>query len=107
MCKRLTFFVFFAWLTACQNATDNPNAVSFLTFGDWGTGGVHQWVVSLEMEKYCKYHECEFVVTLGDNFYEQGITAETEDQWITKFERMYHHLNIPFYAILGNHDMEG
>ena len=47
-----------------------------------------------------------FVLVLGDNFYPSGVSSVTDDQWQEKFETMYSttSLQVPFYAVLGNHD---
>jgi hypothetical protein len=47
-----------------------------------------------------------FVLFLGDNIYESGVTAVTDIQWKLKFESVYNQpsLQMPFLAILGNHD---
>jgi acid phosphatase len=43
---------------------------------------------------------------LGDNFYPSGVESVSDEQWGEKFETMYsaQSLQIPFYAVLGNHD---
>ena len=45
-----------------------------------------------------------FVVLLGDNFYEDGVASVDDPQWQTKFEDPYANIDLPFYAVLGNHD---
>jgi acid phosphatase len=48
----------------------------------------------------------QFVLLLGDNFYPRGVRSIDDPQWKTKFENIYDPsvLDLPFYAILGNHD---
>lgn len=83
------------------------DAVSFVTFGDWGTGNDDQKAVAAALKNYCGTETCEFVVTLGDNFYPNGVSSTSDEQWKEKYTDIYAGLNIPFYASLGNHDENG
>ena len=42
----------------------------------------------------------------GDNFYESGVDSISDDKWQTTFEAIYDApaLQVPWYAVLGNHD---
>ena len=43
--------------------------------------------------------------TIGDNFYNDGVTSEFDPQWNTTYSNVYNsNLDIPWYSILGNHD---
>jgi len=52
----------------------------------------------------------DFVLLLGDNFYDFGVEGPTSKQFTTNFEAIYTNTNlaylrkIPCFAILGNHD---
>eukprot|EP00493_Phyllostaurus_siculus_P017225 UN17488 len=51
--------------------------------------------------------DAQFVLALGDNFYGSGIHGdETDPRFRETFEDVYTNksLQIPFYAIAGNHD---
>lgn len=104
-----SLLILMALLLCCsgRDTSRDGEAVSFVAFGDWGTGSVSQLIVALEVEDYCQDHECEFVLALGDNFYGPDEGGTDGDPWETKYARMYGKLNLPFYAALGNHDMEG
>ncbi len=76
----------------------------FVAIGDTGTGSADQKRVADAMKTKCDASGCDFVVMLGDNFYDSGVTSVTDSQWTTKFEQPYAALNLPFWAVLGNHD---
>lgn len=59
------------------------------------------------MEKKCAESGCDFGLLLGDNFYDTGVSSVDDPQWQTKFEDVYKNLDMPFYAVLGNHDYGG
>lgn len=90
------------WTTAAK--TDNTK-VSFLAFGDWGTGGNDQKITAAAMVTYCRDHDCDFVQTLGDNFYPNGVSSVDDPQWETKYRSVYKNLGLPFYVAIGNHDL--
>lgn len=84
-------------------ATPAP-AVRFVAFGDAGSGTARQGAVGRAMAQVCAARRCDFALELGDNFYPAGITAANDPQFQDKFERPYALLNVPVYAVLGNHD---
>jgi tartrate-resistant acid phosphatase type 5 len=84
-----------------------PAAVRFVALGDTGKAGAGQKQVAEAMRKKCAESGCDFVILLGDNFYNDGVVSVTDPQWRTKFEDIYRDLDIPFYAVLGNHDYGG
>jgi len=86
-----------------------PNTVNMLVIGDWGVKGLlHQQAVANQMERYARTNQPYCVISTGDNFYPTGVTDVTDSQWQESFEHVYSgpHLQIPFKAILGNHDYE-
>jgi acid phosphatase len=78
----------------------------FLVLGDWGTGGVEQRDVAASMVRTASEYGCDYVISVGDNIYPNGVASADDEQWKRKFERVYHDqgLTQPFYATLGNHD---
>jgi len=74
--------------------------------GDIGTGGPGQVTVAAVLARTAKLYRPAFIVLLGDNFYERGVSSITDSLWLSRFEYMYDStaLPVPFYAILGNHD---
>ncbi|MDX2471742.1 MAG: metallophosphoesterase, partial [SAR324 cluster bacterium] len=84
-----------------------PSEIRFLVLGDWGSGSKSQKAVARAMIKKCQAEDCEFVVSVGDNFYPIGIKNTKDPQWTKKFTDLYTGLAVPFYAILGTHDYAG
>ncbi len=85
-------------------------AVNFAVVGDWGRGGRPDQVqVAQQMAIACKKAGAAFVVSVGDNFYENGVASVEDPQWQQTFEKVYNapSLQIPWYVILGNHDYRG
>jgi len=83
------------------------NAISFLAFGDFGTGSKMQYQVAEAMQKKCQHSGCDFVITLGDNIYNNGVQSVSDSQFQSKFEKPYAQLPYRFHMVLGNHDYRG
>ena len=81
--------------------------VRFIAIGDTGTGSPTQYKVGKSMGAKCVKDGCDFVLMLGDNFYDTGVTSENDKQFKTKFEDPYKDVNAPFFVTLGNHDYGG
>jgi len=86
----------------------DPGSDTFLRFiamGDAGEGNDGQYNVAAAIEAVCADKGgCEFVLYLGDNFYDDGVSSVEDDQFQSKFEQPYADLSMPFYVIMGNHD---
>jgi tartrate-resistant acid phosphatase type 5 len=56
--------------------------------------GVYGWVV-----------DAQFVIALGDNFYNDGTESTEDELWETAFHDVYAapSLDVPWYGVLGNH----
>jgi len=98
------------FLPGSLQAAPTPGGLNFLIFGDWGRQGERDQVeVADQMAKAAKDIEAQFVISVGDNFYEYGVQSVTDSHWRASFEDVYHHapLQVPWHAILGNHDYNG
>jgi tartrate-resistant acid phosphatase type 5 len=84
-----------------------PPRVRFIAVGDAGKGNDGQRKVAAAMREVCAERGCDFIVMLGDNIYERGVTGADDTAWQDKFEQPYQDLDLPFYAVLGNHDYGG
>ncbi len=88
-------------------ADDGDGALRFLVLGDWGRDGKHhQRDLARQMGRVAEERRCRFVISTGDNFYEDGVVSADDPQWRTSFEDVYTaaSLQVPWYATLGNHD---
>lgn len=91
-------------------ARASAHGVDFLAMGDWGRDGAsHQRDVAAAMGRRASQVRSRFVVTVGDNFYDNGIQSAADPQWRTSFEDIYvaPSLQKPWFAALGNHDYRG
>lgn len=84
--------------------------MSFVALGDWGRRGAgRQRAVATAMATAAETMASRFVITVGDNFYENGVQSVTDPHWKRSFEDVYTapSLQTPWYAVLGNHDHRG
>lgn len=85
-------------------------SLHFLVTGDTGSGAKQQQEVAEAMARYAAGHQnldpVNFVMLVGDNFYDDGVKTVDDPQWRDKFENMYdsNRLGVPFFVVLGNHD---
>ena len=71
-------------------AMAQPARASFLVVGDWGRdGGSNQREVAIAMGRRAEEIGARFVVTTGDNFYEDGVKSVDDPLWRTSFEDIY------------------
>ena len=92
-------------------ATDaKTGGLNFLVFGDWGRNGEKdQSDVAAQMAVAAKAVAAKFIISVGDNFYEDGVSSVDDPQWQTSFEKVYSapSLQVPWHVALGNHDYHG
>ena len=78
--------------------------VRFIAMGDGGVGNQTQYAVAKAVQTVCAERGCDFVLYLGDNFYNDGVNSVDDAQFQSKFEEPYAELNLTFHVVLGNHD---
>lgn len=80
--------------------------LDFFAVGCAGSGNQGQYKLAELMARSAEKQKAAFVLYLGDNFYGTGVKSVKDSQWKTKFENVFSaaSLEIPFYAVLGNHD---
>ncbi|CEG43973.1 acid phosphatase [Plasmopara halstedii] len=88
-----------------------PEKTTFIAFGDYGTGDTYQRSVALALENFTATMDPPpaFVLSTGDQIYDNGIGSADDALLSTNFEQMYTNLKlqVPWYVAIGNHDCEG
>jgi acid phosphatase len=110
--KILTSIATAAAVSALPRALRAASAASldFLVVGDWGRNGTkHQREVAQQMGGAAESLGSRCVISVGDNFYEDGVQSTGDPQWRSSFEDIYsaRSLQVPWYVALGNHDYRG
>jgi len=85
--------------------------LSVLTVGDWGdnsaNGMIRQERVAVAMSNWCGEHHCDFIFSMGDNFYNDGVVSAVDPRFNTSWRNVYdkpHIANMQWHQSLGNHD---
>ncbi|KAK4778510.1 hypothetical protein SAY86_006038 [Trapa natans] len=110
----LTFVCFppasYAELQRFEQPIKGDGSVSFLVIGDWGRRGEYnQSEVAIQMGKVGEKLDIDFVVSTGDNFYDNGLTSDLDPAFEESFSKIYtaKSLQKQWYSVLGNHDYRG
>ncbi len=102
--------IFFSIILLAVLSSSIFSQINFIAIGDWGREGKYlQQETADAMGVYAKEYKTGFVITLGDNIYNTGVTGTDDPKWQTCFEQVYTapSLQVPWYASLGNHDYYG
>ena len=93
-----------------EQLNGNSTPFNFFVLGDWGRkGGLSQAVIADQMIVQAKKLHPNFIITVGDNFYEEGVSSITDSHWDSSFNNIYKELTFKYnwYVTLGNHDYRG
>lgn len=109
------FFSFFFLLSSAalprfEHPVKGDGSLSLLAVGDWGRNGTfNQSEVAYQMGKIGEELDIDFVISVGDNFYESGLTDVNDPEFENCFTNVYTapSLQKQWYAVLGNHDYRG
>lgn len=85
-------------------------SLDILVIGDWGRRGLYnQSDVAFQMGKMGERLDADFIISAGDNFYEDGLIDEEDPLFYESFTNIYtaSSLQKQWYAVLGNHDYRG
>jgi len=93
-------------LTRSIDVVPDRDEIKILFLGDTGSGSREQLQVARSSARTCSERGCDLAVLLGDNFIQHGVRGIDDEQFRSKFEDVYAQ-SMPFYAVLGNHDLEG
>lgn len=86
------------------------DSFNFIVLGDFGrVGDYYQKDVARELGHAAIGLDAEFIVSVGDNFYPNGVSSTQDYHWISSFESIYTDpsLYTDWYVALGNHDYRG
>lgn len=75
--------------------------------GDWGRqGNDNQQRAARLMGAVAACKPPKFIVSTGDNFYSSGLSSADDPEFTQSFTSVYVQggLQVPWYAVLGNHD---
>lgn len=83
--------------------------VRAVVIGDFGYDGDDSGQVEVAKAIEALHGKSRFQVglTVGDNFYPNGVESTADPHWKLQFHDQYDRLGIPFFAVLGNHDYMG
>ncbi|KAF3438303.1 hypothetical protein FNV43_RR21065 [Rhamnella rubrinervis] len=99
-----------AELQRFQHHAKGDGSLSFLVLGDWGRrGDFNQSQVAFQMGKMGEKVDIDFIVSTGDNFYDNGLVNEHDIAFEESFTKIYtaKSLQKQWYSVLGNHDYRG
>ncbi|KAF7827537.1 purple acid phosphatase 17-like [Senna tora] len=100
----------YAGLQRLHHPPKKDGILNFLVIGDWGRKGEYnQSLVATKMGKIGEKLDIDFVVSTGDNFYDDGLVNVTDPAFVESFTNIYtaNSLQKPWYSVLGNHDYRG
>jgi hypothetical protein len=67
----------------------------------------YQLAISEALGAWAEKNLPSFVVALGDNFYNYGVSSTTDSAWETHWKNVYidkyPSLQVPWYSVIGNH----
>ncbi|KAJ9135670.1 hypothetical protein P3X46_032823 [Hevea brasiliensis] len=99
-----------AELQLFQHAAKADGSLSLLVLGDWGRKGAYnQSQVALQMGIIGEKLDIDFIISTGDNFYDDGLTGVDDPAFYESFTKIYTapSLQKQWYCVLGNHDYRG
>ncbi|XVE85563.1 hypothetical protein DITRI_Ditri17bG0100300 [Diplodiscus trichospermus] len=105
------FFVpSFGELQRFEHPIKSDGSLSFLVVGDWGRKGhYNQSKVAFQMGRIGEKLDIDFVISTGDNFYDNGLKGVYDPAFRESFTDIYTAkiLQKQWYSVLGNHDYRG
>lgn len=100
----------FAELQRVEHAPKIDGSMNLLVVGDWGRKGEYnQSQVATQMGKIGEELDIDFVISTGDNFYDNGLEGVDDKNFEESFSSIYtaKSLQKKWYSVLGNHDYRG
>ncbi|OWM90721.1 hypothetical protein CDL15_Pgr021026 [Punica granatum] len=91
-----------------EHPTKADGSLSFLVVGDWGRrGGYNQSAVAIQMGVVGEKLDIDFIVSTGDNFYDDGLTGIDDPAFDESFSKIYTADSLQKQWYSGNHDYRG
>lgn len=83
--------------------------LSFIVIGDWGEpkNVDNEIKNAIAMNEVARSRHTSFIVAVGDNFYQAGVTGPTDPKFQEVWESVYTGSEIQslqWYVVMGNHD---
>lgn len=120
-------FCLILFLSSCNHEIDNEEkestvpverallvqedrGLNFMVVGDWGRcGQYNQQEVADQMNGFSRTTDPEFIISTGDNFYDNGVRSIEDPLWNRSFENVYSGADLQkdWFVVLGNHDYRG
>lgn len=110
LCICLCFLSVSAELRRLEHPLKEDGSLSFLVVGDWGRKGAYnQSQVAHQMGRIGEKLSIDFVISTGDNFYDDGLKGIKDPAFQNSFTKVYtaQSLQKQWYNVLGNHDYRG
>ncbi|MCL7021734.1 hypothetical protein MKW94_013272 [Papaver nudicaule] len=93
-----------------EHPVKEGGSLKFLVVGDWGRrDSCNQSLVADQMGRIGEKLELDFVISAGDNFYDNGLKSVDDPAFQESFMNIYTapSLQKQWYNVLGNHDYRG
>ncbi|KAI3831846.1 hypothetical protein MKX03_022218 [Papaver bracteatum] len=100
----------FGELQRFEHPIKEDGSLNFLVVGDWGRRGLYnQSYVAHQMRMIGEMQDIDFVISTGDNFYDNGLKGIDDPAFQESFMNIYTapSLQKQWYTVLGNHDYSG
>ncbi|KAG5059433.1 hypothetical protein JHK87_000462 [Glycine soja] len=97
-------------LQRLEHPVKADGSLSLMVIGDWGRKGTYnQSQVATQMGRVAAKLNIDFVISTGDNFYDDGLTGIDDPAFEISFSKIYtaKSLQKKWYSVLGNHDYRG
>ena len=72
-----------------QLELSDQSEIHFVAIGDWGSGHLDQDEVATALGEFCFHNRCDFIVSTGDNMYNDGVDSPFDDLFNERWRDMY------------------